>query len=196
MQLTAINNDDKPLTRMVPKVHTVFNVDQTEGIEFPEVASLIKSEHERIEACEQVVANMPNPPRLITNGSQAFYTPVSDTVVVPSLQSFNQAESYYSTLFHELAHSTGHQTRLNRRELTDTDGFGKATYAKEELTAEMTAAFLCAITGIQQSTIVNSAAYIQNWLKALRNDKTLVIKAAAQAQRSSDYILNITYEAS
>ncbi|WP_342644896.1 zincin-like metallopeptidase domain-containing protein [Mucilaginibacter sp. CSA2-8R] len=195
-QPTTANNDEKPQTRMVPKVHTVFNIDQTEGIVFPEIQSLIKSEHERIEACEQVVANMPNPSRLITNGSQAFYTPVSDTVVVPSLQSFNQAESYYSTLFHELAHSTGHQNRLNRKELVDTDGFGKTNYAKEELTAEMTAAFLCAITGIQQSTLVNSAAYIQNWLKALRNDKTLLIKAAAQAQRASDYILDITNEAS
>jgi antirestriction protein ArdC len=195
-QPVTANSDEKPQTRIVPKVHTVFNVDQTEGIEFPEVESLLKSEHEQIEACEQVVANMPNPPRLITNGSQAFYSPVSDTVVVPSLQSFNQAESYYSTLFHELAHSTGHQTRLNRKELVDTDGFGKATYAKEELTAEMTAAFLCAITGIQQSTIANSAAYIQNWLKALRNDETLVIKAATQVQRASDYTLDLTYEAS
>jgi antirestriction protein ArdC len=193
-QSTANSSDDKPQTRMVPKVHTVFNVDQTEGIEFPEIASLLKSEHECIEACEQVVTGMPNPPRLITNGSQAFYSPVSDTVVVPSLQSFNHAEGYYNTLFHELAHSTGHQNRLNRKELVDTDGFGKANYAKEELTAEMTAAFLCAITGIQQTTITNSVAYIQNWLKALRNDKTLVIKAAAQAQRASDYILNVTYE--
>jgi antirestriction protein ArdC len=195
-QPAVTSNYEKQQTRMVPKVHTVFNIDQTEGIEFPEVAPFIKSEHEQIEACEKLIAAMPNKPHLITNGSQAFYSPVSDTVVVPSLQSFNQAEGYYSTLFHELAHSTGHQTRLNRKELLDTDGFGTANYAKEELTAEMTAAFLCAITGIHEPTITNSAAYIQNWLKALENDKTLVIKAAGQAQKASDYILDITYEAS
>jgi antirestriction protein ArdC len=71
----------------------------------------------------------------------------------------------------------------------DSDGFGKTNYAKEELTAEMTAAYLCAVTGFGQPTIANSAAYIDNWLKALKNDKTLIIKAAAQALKALDYIL-------
>ncbi len=71
------------------------------------------------------------------------------------------------------------------------DGFGKSNYAKEELTAEMTAAYLCAVTGIGQPTIANSAAYIENWLKALKNDKSLIIMAASQAQKAADYILNI-----
>ena len=71
-----------------------------------------------------------------------------------------------------------------------TDGFGKVNYAKEELTAEMTAAYLCAVTDIGQPTIENSAAYIENWLNVLRNDKTLIIKAASQAQKAADYIIN------
>jgi antirestriction protein ArdC len=131
---------------------------------------------------------------IITGGASAYYTPASDTVVVPSLNSSTSSEGYYSTLFHELAHSTGHESRLNRKELVNSDGFGNTNYAKEELTAEMTAAFLCAITGIHQPTIANSAAYIQSWLKALRNDKTLVIKAAAQAQKAADYIMSVFYE--
>lgn len=112
-------------------------------------------------------------------------------MVVPSLTKSVSAEGYYNTLFHELAHSTGHTSRLNRKELMEHDGFGKSNYAKEELTAEMTAAYLCAVTGIGQPTIANSAAYIENWLKALKNDKSLIIMAASQAQKAADYILNI-----
>jgi antirestriction protein ArdC len=186
--------DEVKQTRLVPKAHTVFNIAQTEGIEFPSMTPIIKSPLQKIAACEQVVAEMPTKPIIITGGASAYYSPVSDTVVVPSLDSSTSSEGYYSTLFHELAHSTGHENRLNRKELVNSDGFGNSNYAKEELTAEMTAAFLCAITGIHQPTIANSAAYIQNWLKALRNDKTLIIKAAAQAQRAADYIMSIGNE--
>jgi antirestriction protein ArdC len=186
--------DEVKQTRLVPKAHTVFNIAQTEGIEFPTITPSIKSPLQQIAACEQVVADMPNSPIIITGGASAYYSPVSDTVVVPSLDSSTSSEGYYSTLFHELAHSTGHENRLNRKELVNSDGFGNTNYAKEELTAEMTAAFLCAITGIHQPTIANSAAYIQNWLKALLNDKTLVIKAATQAQKAADYIMSVRHE--
>jgi antirestriction protein ArdC len=190
-QLKATNNDEKQRTKLVPKAHTVFNIAQTDGIEFPTITPIIKSPLQKIAACEQVVADMPNSPIIITGSASAYYSPVSDTVVVPGLDSSTSSEGYYSTLFHELAHSTGNESRLNRKELVGSDGFGNTNYAKEELTAEMTAAFLCAITGIDQPTIANSAAYIQNWLKALRNDKTLVIKAAAQAQKAADFMLSI-----
>jgi antirestriction protein ArdC len=190
----AVDDIAKPKTIMVPKVYTVFNTAQTEGIEFPAFEPESRSEIEIIEACENVIAEMPNRPTIRKNGSNAYYQPSTDTVVVPSLKRCKSNEAYYSTLFHELAHSTGHASRLNRKELLEADGFGTATYAKEELTAEMTAAFLSAITGIGQATIDNSAAYIESWLKALKNDKTLVIKAAAQAQRAADYIMAVTYE--
>jgi antirestriction protein ArdC len=190
----ATATDEVKQTRLVPKAHTVFNIAQTEGIEFPTITPSIKSPLQKIAACEQVVADMPNRPIMITSGASAYYSPVSDTLVIPSLNSSTSSEGYYSTLFHELAHSTGHESRLNRKELVNSDGFGNTNYAKEELTAEMTAAFLCAITGIHQPTIANSAAYIQNWLKALRNDKTLIIKAAAQAQKVCDFILSVNYE--
>jgi antirestriction protein ArdC len=184
----------KPRTIMVPKTYTVFNIAQTEGIEFPYFEVGTPSEREKIANCEIVVDNMPNRPAIRKNGTSAYYQPSTDTVVVPSLKRCKSSEAYYSTLFHELAHSTGHESRLNRKELLSTDGFGSTNYAKEELTAEMTAAFLSAVTGIGQATIDNSAAYIESWLKALRNDKTLIIKAAAQAQRAADYILTVEYE--
>jgi antirestriction protein ArdC len=178
---------------MVPKTYTVFNIAQTDGIEFPCFEAELRSETEVIEACENIIDNMPNKPIIRKNGTSAYYQPTTDTVVVPSLKRCKSNEGYYSTLFHELAHSTGHESRLNRKELLASDGFGTAAYAKEELTAEMTAAFLSAITGIGQATD-NSAAYIESWLKALKNDKTLIIKAAAQAHRATDYIMQVTYE--
>jgi antirestriction protein ArdC len=87
-------------------------------------------------------------------------------------------------------HSTGHGSRVGRKGVTETSYFGSHEYSKEELVAEMGAAFLCGHAGIEQGTIVNSAAYIRGWLKALKNDKMLLVHAAAQAQKASDYILN------
>lgn len=193
-QQPKVDEATKPRMIMVPKAYTVFNIAQTEDIEFPAFEAELRSDAEIIQACEDVIANMPNKPTIRKNGTNAYYQPTIDIVVVTSLKKCKSNEAYYSTLFHELAHSTGHESRLNRKELLNSDGFGSVTYAKEELTAEMTAAFLGAITGIGQATIDNSAAYIEGWLKALKNDKTLVIKAAAQAQRAADYIMSITYQ--
>jgi antirestriction protein ArdC len=185
--------DEKKPVKLVPKVHTVFNVDQTEGIEFVKDNPILLSHLDKIDNCERIINQMPLPPKINTNGAKAYYIMATDSVVVPPLNRSTSAEEYYSTLFHELAHSTGHESRLHRKELLEHDGFGKTNYAKEELTAEMTAAYLCAITGIGQPTIANSAAYINNWLKALKNDKRLVINAAAQAQKAADYILNVKF---
>lgn len=183
--------DEKKAVKLVPKVYTVFNIAQTEGIKY-EVAEQVKlTSFEKIENCENLIKGMPLPPMINFNGDMAYYHLLNDMVVVPPLSKSISAEEYYSTLFHELAHSTGHSKRLNRKELLEHDGFGKTNYAKEELTAEMTAAYLCAIAGISQPTIANSAAYIDSWLKALKNDKSLIIKAASQAQKAADYILSL-----
>jgi antirestriction protein ArdC len=98
--------------------------------------------------------------------------------------------SYYSVLFHELTHSTGHVKRLNRETLKDALHFGDTNYSKEELVAEMGAAFLAGLTGIEQVTIENSAAYLNAWIRRLKGDPKLVISAAAQAQKAADHILN------
>jgi antirestriction protein ArdC len=105
---------------------------------------------------------------------------------------FPKIEHYYSVLFHELTHSTGHWQRLHRQTLTDLCPFGSTNYSKEELVAEMGAAFLCGIAGIANETVDNSAAYIQSWLTKLKNDTRLIILAAAQAQKAADYILGNT----
>lgn len=101
---------------------------------------------------------------------------------------FASVEEYYSTLFHELSHSTGHSSRLDRKCDTEPKPFGSPDYGKEELIAEMSAAFLCSRAGIQPVVIGNQAAYVAGWLKQIKADKKLVISAASQAQRSSDWI--------
>lgn len=174
----------------VPKFYVVFNIDQTEGIKFPKVEKLFQNKAEELQSCEQIIESMPNCPKIRNAGDRAYYSCATDKVTMPLPALFHNMEEYYSTLFHELAHSTGHETRLNRKELKEHDGFGGENYSKEELTAELTAAFLCAISGIEQKTLTNSTAYIQGWLKALNNDKTLILKAASQAQAAADFILN------
>ena len=171
--------------RMVPKVYTVFNIAQAEGIKFPDRPKAEPSKLDKIEACEEIVRNMPQPPALNLKGRYPVYYPLRDEVAVPDIFTLESAEEYYAALFHELGHSTGHASRLNRKEITELTGFGTEPYSREELTAELTSAYLCAITGIGQQTIENSAAYLQGWLQALRNDKTLLIKAAGQAQKAA-----------
>jgi antirestriction protein ArdC len=188
------SEETKPQTRMVPKVYTVFNIDQTEGITFPELVRSSSTTIEKIEACEQVVEQMPDRPKLNLHGNYPVYYPALDEVAVPDIKQFDCSEEYYCALFHELAHSTGHQRRLNRKEIAQPSTYGSDLYSREELTAELTATFLCAITGIQQQTLENSAAYLQGWLKALKNDKTLLLKAAGQAQKAADYILSVVYQ--
>ncbi|HLY68173.1 MAG TPA: zincin-like metallopeptidase domain-containing protein [Puia sp.] len=185
-----IDGEKKFLTYRVPRSHTVFNIDQTLGIVYPKVEKLLRSQIQKIDACEKTIECMPQKPLILNRGDEAYYDKVTDCITLPAVEKFCSDEDYYKTLFHELAHSTGHQKRLNRPELNQSGGFGKELYSKEELTAELAAAFLCAICGIEQNTLTNSAAYIQGWLKVLHNDKKMILKAASQAQAAADFILN------
>ena len=123
-------------------------------------------------------------------GGQAFYRPGNDKLRMPEPTRFRSSEEYYSTLFHEYAHSTGHSKRLDRKLDSDPKPFGTPDYGKEELVAEMAAAFLCGHAGITPTVIENQAAYVQGWLKTIKADKKLVISAAGQAQRAADWIRN------
>jgi antirestriction protein ArdC len=167
----------------------VFNVEQCEGVAYPGFDDTPR-EGQPIDAAEAIVANMPNRPRLVIDQiPKAYYSPSEDYVHMTERSACVSDERYYDTLFHELTHSTGHKSRLNRME-GDTAWckFGSKPYANEELVAEMGAAFLCARVGIFQDVEDNSAAYIANWLTRLQNDKTLVVHAAGKAQKAMDYI--------
>jgi antirestriction protein ArdC len=170
---------------------SVFNVEQVElppsksWAEAPES----KPDFEPIAECERVVTSIPHPPSIEHGGGVASYLPRLDKVLMPHPWAFEDRESYYATLFHELVHSTGHESRLNRPGISGDIRFGSEAYSKEELIAEMGAAFLSGEVGIETKTVENSAAYVAGWLKSLRNDKRLVVHAAAAAQKAADYLL-------
>jgi antirestriction protein ArdC len=174
------------------RLYNLFNLQQVEGIEPPPAIEIINT-FTHIERAEQLITNMPLRPLIKHGGNSASYSPMLDYVKMPKPEVFESSEEYFSCLYHELSHATGHAKRVGRKGITEPSYFGSHEYSKEELCAEMSAAFLCGHAGIEHKTIVNSAAYIRGWLKALKNDKTLLIHAAAQAQKASDYILNITH---
>jgi antirestriction protein ArdC len=171
---------------LVLRTYTVFNLEQTDGIEMPEEEPL--PERDPIEACEAIVTGYLLGPDIRHGGNRAYYSPALDYVQMPQRGQFDTSEGYYATLFHELAHSTGHESRLNRGGFGG--GFGSESYSKEELVAEMAAAFLCGEAGIEVD-IPQSASYIRSWLKALENDRKLLVSAAAAAQKASDRVLGI-----
>jgi len=174
-------------TSVLLRYYHVFNIEQCEGLRalYGDDRSVVNP----IEECETVVKSMPNPPR-IERESAAFYRPSADMVGMPSRNCFVSAEAYYSTLFHELTHSTGHKSRLNRFEENATDHqFGSESYSREELVAEMGAAMLSGIAGISHATLSNSASYLQAWISRLKSDSRLIITAASHAQKAADYIL-------
>jgi antirestriction protein ArdC len=176
--------------------HTVFNVEQCDGLTLPQIEQPTpRNEVEVDETCEAIVSGWSNCPSLqLTSETEyrAYYRPSTDSVHMPARARFVDAPHYYSTLFHELIHSTGHETRLNR---TFGAHFGDELYSKEELVAEMGAAFLCAIAGVSNdNTDRNTTAYIQNWISQLQEDNRLIIQAAANAQRAVDAILGFSFE--
>ena len=180
------------------KLYTVFNACQIDGIRFPEVPKCETfTESVCAENARRIVEEMPSRP-IIHEGRKSFphYVPDTDTVEMPSRETFRAEWRFYKTLFHELAHATGHERRLNRESLTENRGryaVGEANkiYCLEELVAEMTAAFLGASAGIIEDGFENSAAYLQGWLQVLRvrDNRTWLIKAASEAQKAADYVL-------
>ncbi len=186
--LKVEDQDGEPKTIPLLKVYNVFNVDQCEALNLEPLADTNKVEP--IAAATAIVDAMPNPPSIDHDGGDtAYYRPSNDSVHLPAMETFHSAGEYYSTTFHELAHSTGHESRLNRHGLeTGIAPFGSAVYSKEELAAEFGASFLCTLSGID-NTLDNSAAYINGWSKALRADNRLVIAAASQGQKAADYII-------
>ena len=121
-------------------------------------------------------------------GHAAYYQEL-DCVSVPPLRDYWKAEEYYSVLFHGLVHSTSHKSRLARKGIIQSGvAFGDEVYSKGELVAEIGAAMLCGMTGIETMTIENNASYIQSWLCALKEDSKLIVRAATQAQKATDYI--------
>lgn len=192
----SIEDDATGETEKIPmaRLYSVFNVAQCEGIKSLPAGA---DEHPvSLSKPDEIVEHMPNRPEIRHGMRQAFYSPKQDTVSMPDRERFNIEADYFGTLFHELIHSTGHASRLNRSAVMNPNRFGSNPYSKEELVAEMGSAFLCGHAGIAEQILANSAAYIQNWLTALQNDRKLVVQAAAQAQKAVDFMLCLKYEES
>jgi len=178
------------LEKQIPflRGYSVFNVEQIEGL--PEH---FLSKPEPLKATP-TLKHLASVVQFIKNtgvdirhgGNRAYYAEGSDHIQMPVLEAFKDIESYYATLAHETTHWTKHETRLNR-------DFGRVTwgdegYAKEELVAEIGSAFLCADLGITPEIREDHAAYIESWLKALKNDKKLIFTAAAHASRAVAFL--------
>ena len=171
----------------VMKYSSVFNAEQCHN--FPERKEIAMSEEEMANQnakIETIIANSGAPIRY-DGGSRAYYSPGTDSIHLPAIPAFDTMQDYYATALHEIAHSTGHESRLNR----DLAGsFGSESYAKEELRAELACVFMQMEQGIQLNGkhITNHAAYLNSWLQAAKNDTSVFFKAAADAQRIADYV--------
>lgn len=173
------------------KYYNVFKADDCENLPKKQPK---KVDAKPIDIAEKVIELYPNRPKIVLGADErAYYTMGEDAVYMPKMNAFNNESYYYSTFFHELVHSTGYVDRLNRLVLT----FGKddPNYAFEELVAELGAVYLCAETGILFNTIENSAKYLRGWnrklIGKLEEDNKFFFKAAAAAQKASNFILNL-----
>ena len=180
------------------RYYRVFNVEQCDGLEkhLPKPPKAKKGKKfNPVAEAEKIVKKMPKAQEIKHQGDRAAYSPLFDIVKMPIRETFVNEPMYYTTLFHELTHSTGHASREGRFAgcTEDEKTFGSENYAKEELVAEMGAAFLCAVSGIE-NTVDHNAAYIKGWLKALKDDRKLVVNAAAAAHRAADFILDVKFE--
>lgn len=175
----------------VLRYYNVFNASQCEGLPVPDAPQFTPTEFDPIDAAEAIVQGYHDGPEFKLGGTRAFYAPSTDTVSLPKPERFSSAAECYSTTFHEIAHSTGHSKRLNRQLGTKPSVFGSPDYSREELIAEMCAAFLCGEAKIDPSVIRNQAAYISGWLGTLKGDSRLIISAGGAAQRAADWIRGV-----
>ena len=175
----------QPKTIPLLRYKTVFNISQTD-LDLKAVSETVKEfTHEPDMNAEQLLYKQK--PIIKHGGDRACYSPVTDTINMPTLKSFEDQTEYYLTAYHELTHWKGHKSRCNR--FGDGDhSFGSELYSQEELTAEIGANMLSNYAGIKRTVAKNSQAYINNWLSKLKNDSRLIISASSKAQQATEYI--------
>jgi antirestriction protein ArdC len=188
-----LGNNEK--TNKIPflRYHKVFNIAQCENLPEKILPKIVTAGiNDPIKICEDIVFNMPKRPKIKHEEAfsvEAFYHIIRDYVNMPKMERFISSHAYYSTLFHELVHSTGHESRLYRPGLTNLTTFGSDIYSFEELIAEIGACYLNTHSGIENQQFDNNVAYINGWLKRLRQDNKLIVKAGMEAQKAVDFIL-------
>ena len=186
--------DGTKVIKQIPilRYYNVFHISQVDGVEpkertkFTELEPIEEAERIKEEYKEREHINI-----IETVTNKAFYSPTGDYIQIPCKEQYSAIEEFYSTLFHGMIHSTGHKTRLDRLETGSNAHFGSESYSKEELCAELGSASILNILGIETpKTFNNSTAYIQSWLRVLRNDNRFIISASSRAEKAVKYILN------
>jgi len=174
------------------RYYSVFNIDQCEELQPKHTQLMPETPIKADETAESIIAGyiQRSGVRLIhQEGDRAYYQPLTDSITLPLRVQFHKTAEYYSTAFHEITHSTGHASRLDR--LEKTAFFGSEAYSKEELIAEIGAATLVNNAGFETSdSFRNNAAYVQNWLQVLKGDKRFIVSAAGQAEKAVNMILS------
>jgi antirestriction protein ArdC len=180
-------DDERRGTRLVHRVYTVFNASQIEGV--PPYEPKRPTPLEVVQSGEKILEN--SGARVQHDqADRAFYSRSSDSIHLPPKDAFKDAAGYYGTALHELAHWTGHPSRLHRATLNESYRFGDSNYAKEELRAELASVFLAAERGIPHDP-AQHAAYVGSWIKTLREDKNEIFRAAHDASAATDYLLSL-----
>jgi len=191
-EIENINEDGEPIKRAIPllRYYNVFHISQVDGVQplaepFADVEPITDADTIIIDYVTREQINFKE-----KASDRAFYSPTSDSVVVPMKEQYAHINEYYSTTFHELIHSTGHKNRLDRLEHGQVAAFGSDVYSKEELVAEIGSASILNILGIEtMKTFQNSASYIQSWLTVLKNDNKFIVSSASKAEKAVEYIL-------
>jgi antirestriction protein ArdC len=195
-----LDKNGKPERYFMLRYYKVFCADQADGLPerfyAPKEDEVTFDPSEAQAAAEAVVQAYLAANASLTfthaNPARAYYSPTQDLVNVPSISEHYVADEYYSTTFHEFAHSTGHESRLVRPNMGQPHVFGDEEYSKEELVAELASSFLQGTVGIE-STVQSSAAYLKHWAEVLKGDPKLIVQAAAQAQRAADYVQGVSF---
>lgn len=190
-------DDGTEIIKTIPllKYINVFHISQVDGVE--PLKQKVTHDIEPIDKAEKILNDYWNRENITiehVKGDKAFYSPMFDKIQLPLFEQFKQSEEYYSTAFHESVHSTMKTSRCNRQEYRKGKvvSFGSEEYSKEELVAEVGSAQLMNIVGIETTkSFRNSTAYIQSWLKVLRNDNKFIVSASSKAEKAVNYILGI-----
>ena len=196
-KLTEIDGEKEFKNYPLLRYYRVFHISQIEGVE-PLPSDELTFETPTIDRIEEVIRAYAEETALTiqnTDKSGAYYSPMRDLVNVPPIENFENTDEYYSTMFHELTHSTGSVKRLNRDTFGTVTFFGSKDYSKEELVAELGSQFICNQLGIStEQTFQNSSAYIKSWIKVLENDTKMIVSASTKAQKACEYLLGFSAE--
>lgn len=190
IEINDMETEEEEKKKNVPflKYSSVFHISQVEGVEPLEKSSEKVISIENVDDIVETYVRRENIDFQARASNQAYYNLISDSVVVPVKEQYQHINEYYSTVFHELIHSTGHKTRLNRDVKAS---FGSEKYSKEELVAEIGTATVLNFLNIEtELTFQNNVAYIQSWIKKMKEDNKVIIWAASQAEKAVNYIMN------